>query len=83
MKFLDKWMDLENIIECGKPITKEHTWYALADKWILIQKLRIPKIQLTDHMKLKMKEDQSVDTLILIGEWIKIPMAHSQPIEWA
>ena len=22
--------------ECGNPITKEHTWYALTDKWILI-----------------------------------------------
>ena len=38
---------------------KEHTWYILTDKWILAQKLRIPKIQFTDHMKLK-KEDQSV-----------------------
>jgi hypothetical protein len=31
------------------------------DKWIFAQKLRIPKIQFTDHMKLKKKEDQSVD----------------------
>jgi hypothetical protein len=28
--------------EWGNPITKEHTWYALTDKWILAQKLRIP-----------------------------------------
>ena len=28
------------------------------DKWILSQKFGIPKIQFTDHMKLK-KEDQS------------------------
>jgi hypothetical protein len=35
--------------------------YALTDKWILAQKLGIPKIQFTDHMKLKKKEDQSVD----------------------
>ena len=34
-------------------------------------KLRIPKIQFTDHMKLKKKEEQSVDILILIGKWIK------------
>jgi hypothetical protein len=27
----------------GNPITKEHTWYALSDKWILAQKLRIPE----------------------------------------
>ena len=37
-------------------------FYALTDKWILAQKLGIPKIQFTDHMKLKKKEDQSVDT---------------------
>jgi hypothetical protein len=24
----------------GNTITKEHTWYALTDKWILAQKLR-------------------------------------------
>ena len=28
--------------------------------------LRIPKIQFTDHMKLKKKENQSVDTLVLL-----------------
>jgi hypothetical protein len=30
-------------------------WYT--DKWILAQKLGIPKIQFTNHMKLKKKED--------------------------
>ena len=35
-------------LERGNPITKEHPWYALTDKCILAQKLRIPKIQLTD-----------------------------------
>jgi hypothetical protein len=30
------------------------------------QKLLIPKVQFTDHMKLKKKEDQSVDTLVLL-----------------
>jgi hypothetical protein len=39
---------------------KKKTWYALTDKWILAQKLRIPKIQFTDHMKNKQKENQSV-----------------------
>ena len=38
-------------------------------------------IQLTGHMKLKKKEDQSVDASILIGKWIKTLMCHSQPIE--
>ena len=48
--------------------------YALTDKWILAQKLRIPKIQFIYHMKLKKKEDQSVDTLVLLKRGIKIPM---------
>ena len=41
---------------------------------ILAPKLRIPKIKLTDHMKLKKREDQSVDILILLRRGIKIPM---------
>ena len=48
----------------GNPITKEHTWYAQTDKWILAHKLQITKIQFTDHMKFK-KEDQSVGTSVL------------------
>jgi hypothetical protein len=28
-------------LEWGNPITKNYTWYALTDKWILAQKLRI------------------------------------------
>jgi hypothetical protein len=37
------------------------------------QKLSIPKIQFTNHMKLK-NEDQSVDTLILLRRGNKIPI---------
>ena len=37
----------------GNPITKEHTCYALTDKWILVQKLGIPKIQFINQIKLK------------------------------
>ena len=59
---------------CGNPITKEHTWYAVNDKWILVQKFRIPKIQLAKHMKLKKKEDQSVDTSFPHRMGNKIPM---------
>ena len=58
----------------SNPITKEHTWYALTDKWILAQKLRIPKIQFAKHMKLKRKEDPSVDTSFLLRRENKIPM---------
>ena len=42
MKFLGKWMYLGGYHpEWGNLITKEHTWYALTDKWILALKLRI------------------------------------------
>jgi hypothetical protein len=37
-------------------------------------KLRIPKIQFAKHMKLKKKEDQSVDTLVLFRRGNKISM---------
>ena len=60
--------------EWGNPITKEHTWYALTDKWILAQKRRIPKIQFVKHIKLKKKADQSVDTSFLLRMGSKIPM---------
>ena len=60
--------------EWGNPITKEHTWYPLTDKWILAQKFGVPKIQFAKHMKLKKKEDQSVDTSILLRRGNKRPM---------
>ena len=70
MKFLGKWVDPE----WGNPITKELTCYSLTDKWILAQKLRIPKIQFAKHKKIKKKEDQSVDTVVLLRMGNKIPM---------
>ena len=63
-------MDLENIL--SEVNTKEHTWHALTDKWILAQKLGIPKIQFTDERKLK-KEDQSMRILVLLRRVNKIP----------
>jgi hypothetical protein len=51
---------------------KKDTLYALSDKLILAQKLRIPKIQFTGHMKLKKKEYQSMDTLVFLRKWNKI-----------
>ena len=57
----------------GKPIPKEVTWYTLTDKWILVQKPRLPKIQLSKHKKIK-KEDQRVDTSFLLRIGNKIPM---------
>jgi hypothetical protein len=47
--------------ERGDSVTKEQTQYVLTDKWILAQKFGIPKIQFTEHMKPKKKEDQNVD----------------------
>ena len=52
--------------EWGNPITKEYTRYALTDKWVLSQNLILPKIQFTDHMKLKKKEEQSMDDSVLL-----------------
>ena len=40
----------------------------------MAQKLRIPKIQFVIHMKLNKREDQSVDTSILLRRGNKIPM---------
>ena len=59
---------------CGNPITKEGIRYVLTDKWILAQKLRIPKIQFAKHKKIKKKEDQCVDTSFLLRIGNKIPM---------
>jgi hypothetical protein len=41
---------------------------------MLAQKLRISKIQFTNHMKLKKKEDQSADTSILFRRGNKTPI---------
>ena len=43
--------------ECGNTITKEHTWYALTDKLMLGQTLKINKLHFTEHKKLQKKED--------------------------
>ena len=40
--------------------------------WILAQILGIPKIQFTDHMNIKMKRDQSEDTIVLLRNGNKI-----------
>jgi hypothetical protein len=57
----------------GNPITKEHSCYTFTDKWILAQKLRIPRIQFAKNMKLKKKEDQNVDTSFFLRRGNKIP----------
>jgi hypothetical protein len=52
MKFLGKSMELENIILSNVTQSQKNT-HLFTDKWILAQKLSIPKLQFTDHMKLK------------------------------
>jgi hypothetical protein len=74
IKFLDKWMYLEDIILSEVTQSQKNTHAIHSDKWILAQKLRISKIQFVKHMKFKKKEDQSVDTLILLRMGNKIPM---------
>ena len=41
---------------------------------MLAQKVRIPKTQFTDYMKLKKKEDQRVSASVFLGRGNKIPM---------
>ena len=47
-------------------------WYVLTAKWILGKECGIPTIQITDHMKLKRKEDQRVDASVLLIRGNKI-----------
>ena len=74
MKFADKCMDLENIIlsEVTQSQNNKHSLYSLTAKWILVQKFRILKIQFSDHMKPKKKEDQNVDISVLFRRVNKI-----------
>jgi hypothetical protein len=73
MKFAGKWMELENVILSEvTQVTKKHTLYVLTDKWILGKKLRILMIQLTEHMKLRKKEDQIMDASFLLRRGNKI-----------
>jgi len=41
MKFKGKWVELENII-LSEVTQEKHTWYALIDKWLLAQMLKLP-----------------------------------------
>ena len=59
MKFLGKWVELENIIlsEVTQSQKNTHGMHSF-DKWILAQKLGIPKTQLTYQMMPKKKEGE-------------------------
>jgi hypothetical protein len=71
MKFLGKWVHLEDIILSEVTQSQKKS---LTDKWILAQKPRIPKIQFAKHKKIKTKEDQSMDTSFLLRIGNKTPM---------
>jgi hypothetical protein len=73
MKFVDKGLELENIILSEINQTQKDT-HVLTDKYILAENLRILTIKFTDHMKLNKKEEQSVDTSILLRKGNKIIM---------
>jgi hypothetical protein len=61
-------MYLEDIILSEVTLSQKNYMHSLiyTDKSILAQKLRIPKMQFAKHMKLKKKEDQSVDISIFL-----------------
>jgi len=70
MKFIGKWMELENIILSEVTQSQKNT--CGTQSLILPQKLSIPKIQFIEHMKLKKTEDQNVDALVLLIRGNKI-----------
>ena len=59
MKYAGKWGELENIFLSEVTQLQRNKHDVLTDMWILAQKFEMPKIQFTDHMKLKKKEDQN------------------------
>jgi hypothetical protein len=77
MKFLAKWMDLEGIIlsEVTHSEKNSHDMYSLISGYST-RNFEYPryKIQFEKHMKLKEKEDQSVETLPLHRIGNKTPM---------
>ena len=77
MKFLGKWIDLEGIILSVVTQSQKNSY----DMYSLIsgsqpRNLEYPryKIKFAKHMKLKKKEDQSLDTLSLLRIGNKTPM---------
>ena len=68
--------------EGDNPVTKEHTWHALTDKWILTHKFRITIIKFRDHMKLKKKEEQSVDASVFLRRENKILIGGNMETKW-
>ena len=55
--------------------------YTLTDKWILAQKFTISKIEFTNYMKLKKKEDNNVDDSVLLRKENKILIGANMEIK--
>jgi hypothetical protein len=75
MKFLGKWMFLEDIILSEVIQSQKNTldMYSLISGYYP-RNLEYPRYNLQKHMKIKKKEDQSVATLFLLRRGTKIPM---------
>jgi len=56
--------------EWDNPVTKEHKWYPLTDKWILSEKFVIPKKIHRSYES--QKEDQNVNAALLLRRKNKI-----------
>ena len=74
MKFLGKWMDLEDIILIAVTQSQKNTHDMHSLRSLYESRKRIPNIQFVKHMKLKKKEDQSVDASFLFRRGNKICM---------
>jgi hypothetical protein len=70
-QLLERWIH-EVLRKYHPEVTQsQKNTYVLTDKWILAQKLGIPKTEFTDHINLK-KEEQSVRALVLLTKENKI-----------
>jgi hypothetical protein len=78
MKFTGKWMQLENFILSEVTLLEKNIHGMQSVKWILTQKLGIPKVQFTDHMKFKKLEDHSVVISALLRRGAKVPRKEIQ-----
>jgi len=65
MKFIGKWMELENIILSELTQSLKNTWYVVSNKWILTQKSTMLIIQPTENMERRRKEGQGVDASVM------------------
>ena len=70
MKFLGKWMELESVILSEVTHSQKNT-HGMHTLWMLAQKLKINKLQFTQHRKLKKKEDLSEGAFVPLRKGTK------------